>query len=94
MPDHIVTVKYKGSAGLTAGIFGCVFGILGVFTIGIVFVPLAALCSIVGFLRGISAGSASGIGMSLLAAALTVWGFLFSPTLWPVAALLVHATSQ
>lgn len=78
----MVIVQHKGDAGLLAGIFGCVFGLLGIFTFGIIFVPLAALCGVIGVIRGIAGGSASGIGSSVLAAALAVWGFVVSPSLW------------
>jgi len=84
-----VVIRHRGSAGLVAGIFGCIFGILGIFTVGIIFVPLAAICSVVGLLRGIFGGSASGIGLSILAAALAIWGVVVSPTLW----LLIAAGS-
>lgn len=81
-PQQIVIVEHRGSPGVLAGAMGCVFGILGVFTLGVVFVPLAALCSVIGFVRGVSGGSAAGIGMSLLGALLTIAGFVFSPSLW------------
>jgi len=29
--------------GVVAGVFGCAFGLLGMFTIGLIFAPLAAL---------------------------------------------------
>ena len=41
-----VIVRHPGSAGLATGIFGCLLGLLGIFTIGIVFVPLAAVCAL------------------------------------------------
>jgi len=78
-----VVVRHRGSPGLVAGILGCVFGLFGIFTIGIIFVPLAGICSVFGLLRGLFGRSVSGIGVSLLAAILTFWGFVFSPTLWP-----------
>jgi hypothetical protein len=62
-------------------VFACVFGTLGIFTLGIVFVPLAALCSVIGLLLGLG-GSGSGLVISLLGVVLTVIGFVFSPTLW------------
>jgi hypothetical protein len=77
-----IIVKHAGHPGLLAGLLGCVFAILGIFTFGIIFVPLAAICSLIGLLRGVMGLSAAGIGCSLLAAALTVWGFVFSPSLW------------
>lgn len=71
-------------AGILPAAFGCLFGLLGIFFIGIVFVPLAALCGVIGFVRGISSGSATAIGLSLLAGVLCFFGFLTSPSLWLV----------
>ena len=89
MSMHYVVVQHRGSLGVLAGILGCIFGILGIFTFGIVFVPLAIVCSIFGLLRGIFGGSIPGIGTSILAAALGIFGFIFSPSLW---ILLNHMT--
>src|SRR5690348_15331318 len=69
-------------AGILPAALGCIFGLLGIFFIGIVFVPLAALCGIIGFVRGIGSGSTTAIGLSLLAGVLCVFGFLTSPSLW------------
>jgi hypothetical protein len=62
--------------------------ILGILTIGVLFIPLAATCAIVGLLRGISAGNAAGIGASLLGGALSVVGLIVSPSLWLLLALM------
>ena len=80
--DTIIVRSSTGNQGVVAGLLGCLFGILGIFTVGIVFVPLAALCTLFGLLRGIAGRSVAGIGCSLLAGTLTVWGFVVSPTLW------------
>src|SRR5665811_644497 len=37
-----IVVVRRGNPGVVAGVLGCVFGILSIFTLGIVFVPLAA----------------------------------------------------
>jgi hypothetical protein len=34
--------------GIVAGLLGCLFGVLGILTLGIIFVPLAALCAAIG----------------------------------------------
>jgi hypothetical protein len=68
--------------GVLAGVLGCVLGVLGIFTWGIIFVPLAAICSLVGLIRGAGGLSIAGIGCSLLGGVLTVWGFVVSPSLW------------
>ena len=84
MSEHqqTVIVRHSGSPGIVAGLLGCGLGILGIFTLGIVFVPLAALCSVIGVVRGIMGGSGAGIGGSILGIALTVAGFVLSPSLW------------
>jgi hypothetical protein len=76
-----IAVGRRGSQGVLAGVFACVFGTLGIFTLGIVFVPLAAFCSVIGLLLGLG-GSGSGLVISLLGGVLTVTGFVFSPALW------------
>jgi hypothetical protein len=82
-PTQTVIIRREsGNPGLLAGILGCVLGCLGIFSLGIVFVPLAALCSVIGLVRGLSGTNAPGIGMSLLGCALTVAGFMTSPSLW------------
>jgi hypothetical protein len=80
--------------GIVAGILGCLFGVLGILTIGILFVPIAGLCSLIGLIRGISGPSLAGIATSLLGAALTIFGFISSPTLWLFAAGLFVATQS
>ena len=81
--QHVV---HRGRPGVQAGLFGCIFGVLGIFTLGFVFVPLAALCSFVGLIRGLFGASASGVGASILAAGLAIFGFAMSPTLWAITA--------
>ncbi len=75
-------MRHSGSPGILAGLLGCGLGILGIFTLGIVFVPLAALCSVIGFVRGITGRSGAGIGVSILGGVLTIAGFVLSPSLW------------
>lgn len=84
-PSRVI-VETRGHAGLLAGLLSCILAILGIFTLAFVFIPLAVLCAIVGLLRGISAFNASGIGISLLAGCLCVFGFLTSPVLLGLAA--------
>lgn len=85
--QQTVVVRHQGSPGVLAGILGCAFGVLGILTFGFIFVPLAALCSVVGVVRGLTGGSAAGIGVSALGIALTVAGFMVSPSLWLLLAL-------
>jgi hypothetical protein len=84
----------RGNQGTMAGLLGCVFGVLGILTLGIVFVPLAALCSLVGLLNGLS-GNGSGLATSALGSFLTAVGFMASPSLWFLAGgLLVASHNQ
>ena len=81
VPSHVIV-----ETGLPAGLLGCVLAVLGIFTLGFVFVPLAALCVLVALLRDISSFNASGIGTPLLAAC---YAFLDSqrlPSCWALSA--------
>jgi hypothetical protein len=89
-----VIVTPNRHQGAMSGLLGCVFGILGIFTWGLIFVPLAAICSLVGLLRGIAGFSISGIGCSLLAAVLTARGFVVSPSLWLLVGAGILASHQ
>jgi hypothetical protein len=80
-----IVVRHRMDPGILAGVLGCVFGVLGILTLGVVFVPLAALCSVLGLLRGLIGLSSSGIAVSLLGGVLTIIGFVFSPSLWLLA---------
>jgi hypothetical protein len=77
-------VAHRGSRteGVVAGLMACIFAALGIFTLGIVFVPLAALCSAIGLLLAMAGRSGSGFAISTLGGVLTVIGFVFSPGLW------------
>jgi hypothetical protein len=66
-------------------VLGTVFAILGIFTLGPVFLPLAALCAIGGFVGGIVDLSPVKVIISLMVAGLTVLGFILSPTSWLIA---------
>ena len=89
-----IVVKHAGHPGLVAGVLGCIFAILGIFTSGLIFVPLAAVCSLIGMLRGVTCLSPTGLGCSLLAAALTIWGFVVSPSLWLLVGAGILASHQ
>lgn len=80
---RVVERRTKSSSeGLLAGVLGCVFGILGIFTFALVFVPLAAVCSGIGLLLGLTGRSGSGFGVSLIGCFLTAAGVIVSPSLW------------
>lgn len=46
--ETVIVEPRRGTAGLVAGLLGYGFGVLGVLTLGVVFVPLAAVCSAIG----------------------------------------------
>jgi hypothetical protein len=87
----VLVVRQNGNPGMVAGLLGCGLGILGIFTVGILFVPLAALCSLIGVIRGAMGGSGAGIGVSILGIILAIWGFVMSPSLWLLLAIGVAA---
>jgi hypothetical protein len=88
-----VIVENRGHRGLTAGFWGCVLAVLGVlFSFGVVFVPIAIVCTLVGLVRGVSARDTISVATSLLAVCLCVVGFASSPVLLAIAALLATNT--
>src|SRR5580698_3898400 len=92
-----IVVKHSSNQGVVAGIVGSVLAVFGIFTRGLIFVPLAAICTLVALVRGITGKSAAGIGCSLLAGALTFWGVVVSPSIWIVVGaglLAAHSPSH
>lgn len=69
------------STGILSGLLACVFAVLGIFTFGVIFVPIAALFSIVGLIAGLTGGSMMGFLISGIGAVLTVVGIVTSPSL-------------
>jgi hypothetical protein len=61
---------------LIFGIFGTVFGILGIFTFGLLFVPLGIICTIISFFRK------DGILIGLLSLLTNIVACVVSPTIW------------
>ena len=74
-----------GTPGLLLGIFGCVFGVLGILSFGLLFTPIAALFILLGRLLAIGGLSPTGMLVSLVGCFLTLAGFVVSPSLWIVA---------
>jgi len=87
-----IVIQHRGRPGFLAGVLACIFGVLGIFGPGVLFVPLAGICALIGLWRGIAGKSVEGIGTSLLGGFLGVIGFATSPTLWLFtgALLLTH----
>jgi hypothetical protein len=88
---HVFVENYR-PAGLTAGFWGCALAILGILSVGFVFVPAAIVCTLVGLVRGASARDPIGTGVSLLAACLCVIGFASSPFLLAICVQLATNT--
>lgn len=76
---------------MIASIFACVFGILGIIYLGIVFVPLAALCTVIGVVRSLIIKNYTALFVAILGGILTIIGFIVSPSMWFLTAGLVTA---
>ncbi len=77
---EIVYVKVA-TPGSTAGGIACLFSVLGIFTLGVVFVPLAAVIALVGSVMAIMHLNIAGMAMNALAWFLVIIGILTSPVL-------------
>jgi len=80
-PQNVVYITKRGN-GMVAGIIACVIAVLGILTIGILFVPLAAIIALIGTIIAIKNKNMSGVGVNALAWVLVIFGFLTSPLLW------------
>lgn len=81
----------NNGTGVLAGYLGCFFGLFGILTIGIVFVPLAVLCSGIGICRSLLGGSLAGFCVSSAGMFLALLGFVVSPSLWLLLGLTILA---
>jgi len=66
---------------MVPGIIACVLAIFGIFTFGIVFVPLAAVTALVGMIIAVKNAHWGGVGVNVLAWVLTLVGLFLSPAL-------------
>ena len=78
----VVVYKTASNGGVTTGILGGVFAILGIFTFGLLFLPFAALFSIFSLLGSTYRPNALGMLMALTSCILTITGIVMSPTAW------------
>jgi hypothetical protein len=90
-PRASAAPRRRGSQGLILGVVGSCFGVLGIFTLGLIFVPLAILSSLFGLLRGLANQSTAGTGMSIVGLTLSAIGFFSSPSLMLLAGGLLVA---
>src|SRR5262249_44114457 len=79
---------------LILGVLGCCFGILGIFTLGLVFVPFGVLFSLLSLMAGLvnrsTVGTIAGIGGLTFSAI----GFFSSPTLVLLSSFLAISQSS
>ena len=77
---------------MAVAVLGCVFGILGIFTIGAIFVPLGILCGLVAVMSGLRHRSLSTVFVAGLCFVLGVVGFAVSPSAWLLLGGLIGGT--
>lgn len=76
-----MTERAQRNSGVIAGLISCVLAILGVLSLGLIFVPLAAVVAIVGTAIAVKNLNFAGIGINTLAWVLVGTGLLTSPAL-------------
>ena len=77
--------------GMIFGICGIISGFLGMLTLGTIFIPLGAVCTVISLWRAVASSSGSGIGVSLLSAVVVLVGFITAPALWVAFGLVAAA---
>jgi hypothetical protein len=80
-PRTAASPRGRGSEGAILGLLGACLGVLGIFTLGLIFVPLAILSSLFGLMRGLANRSTAGTAFSIVGLTLSVIGFFTSPSL-------------
>jgi hypothetical protein len=86
-----VIIQNRRSPGVFAGVLGCLFAVLGIFTIGPIFIPIGILCGLVGIVMGITGKSLGGVSLSMLSLAVSGLACLLSPTMWIALGVLFAA---
>lgn len=76
---------------MVAAVLGCAFGVLGILTIGAIFVPLAAFCTLGAVIDGLWEMKPSIIFIALIGFILTIIGWATSPGMWFLTAAIVAA---
>jgi hypothetical protein len=89
-----IRAAQRRNQGVVAGILACIFAVLGIFTLGILFVPIAAFCGVVGLLRGAIAFNLSGLAVSALGIFLSIVGVATSPSLLLALGLVLASNSK
>jgi len=81
MSEAQQVVLAKKGTGMVAGIIACVLAVLGIFTLGTIFVPMAAVVALLGTIIAIKNKNVAGIGVNVLASVLIIIGLFTSPVL-------------
>lgn len=79
----------RDRAGVSGGWFACGLALLGIFTIGGIFVPLATIVCFLAFISALLVLNIKGILINLFAVILIIVGFVVSPSAWIVAAAII-----
>lgn len=74
-------VMAKKGTGIVAGIIACVLSVLGIFTLGTIFVPMAAIVALLGTIIAIKNKNMAGVGVNVLSWVLIIVGLFTSPVL-------------
>lgn len=69
-------------SGNLSGIFACVFAVLAVFTVALLFLPLALLFAFIGFIQSLEAKNGSGVMISVVSVIISIGAVIVSPTIW------------
>jgi len=86
-PQQVIVVKSKRT-GVIPGIIAGVLALLGIFSVGLVFVPLAILVALIGSIVAIKNFNIGGVGVNILSWVLIVVGIAVSPGIWVALALI------
>ncbi len=92
--SDVTTKSRSKSAGIIPAVVACVFAILGIFLLGIVFVPLASIFALAATLTSLKNFSLGGICLTIAAWILIVIAFFTSPALMAAIAGIIGASSM
>ena len=83
-------VVAKQGTGMVAGIIACVLAVLGILFLGTIFVPIAAIVTLIGTIIAIKNKNVAGAGVNVLAWILTIVGLFTSPLLLGIIGLYIQ----
>lgn len=79
---QVMVVPGRARMGTIAGVLSCVFGVLGIFAFPLIFVPIALICALVGFVAATFSRNGRALGASFLGVLLSMGAAVKSPTIW------------